>query len=266
MSCAIACLSLALTQLVLLASAPATPQPAASQGPRTAVFTPSQLADDFRILRGALEEGHSGIYRYTSKAQMDAAFDDVEKSLNRPLSGVEFYRLVAPVVARVKCGHTAVVLPDEMQTAPHPQRLILPLQVKVIDGTLYVLRDFSDDGGALVGAAIQSINGVPAEMILATMIKATPADGDVESARRYRLRGRIFANNLVDLLGLEPPYTVSYVNSRKQAAVRVVAGKSPAQILAESRALSTGPADPEASRVDVFRFRPNRSVDDPSIQ
>ena len=32
---------------------------------------PEKLREDFRILRGALEEGHPGIYRYTPKQEMD---------------------------------------------------------------------------------------------------------------------------------------------------------------------------------------------------
>jgi hypothetical protein len=260
MSSAIACLPL-LGQLVLLANAPAILQPtpqAAAQAHQAAVFTPSQLADDVRVLRSALEEGHSGLYRYTPKPQMDLAFDEVEKSLNRPLTSVEFYRLVAPVVAQVKCGHTAVVLPDSSQAGPNSKRLILPLQVKIIDGKIYVLRDFSGDAGGLVGAEVKSINDMPADHILETMIKSTPADGDVESARQYRLRGRIFANNLVDLLGLEAPYTVSFVDAHKNAGVRVVAGKSPAEILAESRARfpqdQLGPKPPELTFLDSGRI------------
>jgi hypothetical protein len=37
--------------------------------------SPEKLREDFRILRGALEEGHPGIYRYTPKAELDKRFD-----------------------------------------------------------------------------------------------------------------------------------------------------------------------------------------------
>ena len=41
---------------------------------------PKLLQEDFQIARTALEQGHSGIYRYTSKVQLDQVFDDSAKS------------------------------------------------------------------------------------------------------------------------------------------------------------------------------------------
>ena len=36
---------------------------------------PDKLVVDFRLARQALEEGHSGIYRYTAKEKLDGLFD-----------------------------------------------------------------------------------------------------------------------------------------------------------------------------------------------
>jgi hypothetical protein len=74
---------------------------------------PEQLREDFLILRRALEEGHPGIYRYTTRTELDKRFEEAEKALDRPMTVYEFYRIVAPVVAAIKCGHTGVrVNPD----------------------------------------------------------------------------------------------------------------------------------------------------------
>src|SRR5262249_41622227 len=67
---------------------------------------PEKLREDFRILRSALEEGHPGIYRYTPKEVLDQRFDEAEKALDHPMNVYEFYRVVAPGVAALKCGHT----------------------------------------------------------------------------------------------------------------------------------------------------------------
>ena len=254
----IACLALTLGQSVCLLDLPS--KPAGNQdASRPPVFTPPQLTEDFQILRKALEEGHSGIYRYTPKAELDAAFDKAEKSLSRPMTCVAFYRLVAPTVATVKCGHTAVALPLGLETTPTSQRPIFPLQVKVLDGKIYVLRDFSSDKGDLAGFEIKSINGKPADDILTTMVKATPGDGDAVAGRLHRLRGRNFGVNLIDLLGLEAPYKVSFWNlETKQEVVHVLQGKEPAQIEFESRARfpreQPGRKPPELTFLDSDRI------------
>jgi len=59
-------------------------KPAAARAPAGAPdpVPPEKLREDFRILRGALEEGHPGIYRYTPKQMLDRRFDQAEKALD----------------------------------------------------------------------------------------------------------------------------------------------------------------------------------------
>jgi hypothetical protein len=179
----------------------ATPAPALAADP----VPPQKLREDFRILRAALEEGHPGIYRYTPKKELDPRFDQAEKALDRPMNVYEFYRIVAPAVAAVKCGHTGVrVSPELDKSKPR-----LPLVVRVLDGKIYVLRDLSSAAGALAGQEVRAVNGMAAEKIVQTMLAAVPGDGDVQTARLQRIGGSNFATNLIDLLGLESPYTVA---------------------------------------------------------
>ena len=72
----------------------------AAQARPAAKLEPGLLQEDFRIFCGALEEGHSGIYRYTPKIEMDRAFDAAFQRIVRPMSALEFYRLLAPVVEK----------------------------------------------------------------------------------------------------------------------------------------------------------------------
>lgn len=169
-----------------------------------------KLREDFRILRGALEEGHPGIYRYTPKAELDKQFDQVERALDQPMDVYEFYRILAPAVAMLKCGHTGVrVNPDLDKGKP-----LFPLAVRVLDDKLYVLRDVSNGKGTLAGKEIRAINGVTAATILQRMLAATPGDGDVQTSRLRRLSGN-FAANLIDLLGLESPYRITYWDAKQ---------------------------------------------------
>ena len=171
---------------------------------------PEKLREDFRILRGALEEGHPGIYRYTPKEELDKRFDGAERALDRPMNVYEFYRVVAPAVASLKCGHTAVrVNPDLDKGRP-----VFPLLVRVLDGELYILRDLSNAKTALAGKEIRAINGVTADAIIQAMLAATPGDGDVQTSRLRRVADA-FASDLIDLLGLESPYRVTYRDDKQ---------------------------------------------------
>src|SRR6266568_843556 len=89
---------------------------------------PEKLREDFRILRSALEEGHPGIYRYTPKAELDSVFDATAARIDRPMTALEFYRVLAPVVAALKCGHTSMGLSEELQKRAIP---LFPAEVRV---------------------------------------------------------------------------------------------------------------------------------------
>jgi hypothetical protein len=179
--------------------------------PASGPLPPAQAREDFAILRGALEEGHPGIYRYTPKAEMDRIFDQAARSLGDPQHGprdaAAFYRVVAPVVAAVKCGHTEVYPPDALRDAV--RRQLLPLQVKVLDRKVYVLRDLATPDRRLAGAEIRAVNGVPVDRIVTTLLAAAPGDGDVQTSRQIEIGGFHFGEGLSLLLDLHSPYEVS---------------------------------------------------------
>jgi hypothetical protein len=178
---------------------------------------PEKLREDFRILRQALEEGHPGIYRYTAKAELNDRFKQVEKVLDRPMNVYEFYRIVAPAVAALKCGHTGVrVNPDLDKGKP-----VLPLVVRLLDGKVYVLRDLSSMQPSLLGKEIRGVNGLEGGRIVQRLLAAVAGDGDVQTARLRRIGGVNFNRELIDLLGLESPYAVTFWDA-KQGRERTV--------------------------------------------
>jgi hypothetical protein len=97
----------------------------------TKKFEPRQLREDFQIARQSLEEGHSGLYRYTKKAELDRIFDEAENSLDHPMDFYEFYRVMVPTIAAIKCGHTNVSRSPDVRE--ETERLLwLPFDVKVL--------------------------------------------------------------------------------------------------------------------------------------
>jgi hypothetical protein len=176
-----------------------------------AKIEPGLLQEDFRIFRSALEEGHSGIYRYTPKAEMDRTFDSAAQQIVRPMSALEFYRLLAPVVAKIKCGHTAVLPPRDLQAALAKTIPLFPFDVEVSDGKVYTTREYMPDEQHLTGLEVREINRVPIERIITTMIAATPGDGDSSTVRPWRIgHGGAFPRLLYSLVGIESPFVIEF--------------------------------------------------------
>jgi len=102
-------------------------------------FEPKQLQEDFRIMRSALEEGHSGIYRYTKKDELDKIFDAAQRKLDRRWTHSSFtgwrsrrgqYQM------RTYAGSASTGRAEFVNTgAP-----ILRFSVEVLDGKVFISR------------------------------------------------------------------------------------------------------------------------------
>jgi hypothetical protein len=213
-------------------------------------FEPKQLREDFQIARRCLEEAHPGLYRYTKKVEMDRIFDEAEKSLNHPMDFYEFYRVMALPIAAIKCGHTDVSLSPGMREEIERQPG-LPFEVKMLDSGAYVFRDYTKSGN-LCGKEIQSINGVPIDQILSTMMTFESQDGDVLTSRQ-RVIGQHFGFNLILLLGLRAPYDVVLAGNGTNAPEKFqFAGLTHDEVLQASKTLY--PKDQENKDVKDLTF------------
>jgi Peptidase family S41 len=213
-------------------------------------FEPKELREDFEIARHALEEGHGDLYRMRSKAELDRVFDQAERVLNQPMDFYEFYRVMAPTLAAIRCGHTGLGLPHEIREEIDGQPWI-PFDVKVLDSKAYIFRDYAK-GGALAGREILSINGVPARRILSTMVAAAMKDGTTLTTRERDASGW-FGLNLIALLGLKAPYEVVVTGAGANQGERLtVAALKPADRSELSKKLY--PQDQDSKEFADIRF------------
>lgn len=185
------------------------PEPVVAAPDSSVTYTPAQLHRDLRVLREALEEGHPGIYRFVPKPELDLKFQRADAQLVRPMTALQFYRLLAPVVASIKCGHTTLRPSGAIQQREAAEPLI-PIEAAVLNSKVYVARDFSAEG-RLAGAQILSINGVDTASILKSMLTVVHGDGDSATAGPHQLSTRRgFARNLYLIAGLQSPFTIRY--------------------------------------------------------
>jgi len=211
---------------------------------------PAQLKQDLQIVHDALKEGHPGIYRYTAKAEIDRHFARAEARLTRPMTALEFYRIAAPSVGALKCGHTELGVPADVQAKLREVTPVLPVDLRVLDGKIFVYRDLTAAGG-LTGVEIRSINGIGAKELLSQMAAVVHGDGDTPAASAARLgRGR-FARMLYTLATVESPFRIRYRKGGKDLDV-VVEGISVQQL--EQAMLEKFPRDKRAPSNATYRF------------
>jgi hypothetical protein len=221
---------------------------ASAQAP--ASFEPMALREDLQIARQALEEGHSGIYRYTEKAILDRRFDEAMRALDRPMDALAFYRVLMPTVAAIRCGHTTPLLPLDAK-ADLLKTLLLPMDVKVLEGKVFIYRDFAQQG-ALAGREIRTINGLSITRLLAVCLAAAPGDGDVPTGRAHWVSQR-FKELLFTLKGMQGSFELELLDphTRHRTTAKVL-GRSLADLRqASERAF---PQDQHSKRFAEWSF------------
>lgn len=172
-------------------------------------FTPPQLTEDFHIFRTALEEGHPGIYRYMSKEKMDHHFAEAAKKLAYSMDEYDFFRVLAPVIAAIGCGHTNVNISESEREQFAATVPLLPFRVCFSDDKVYIFRDYSGDAKGLAGSELRTVNGREVKAIVAALLQVISGDGEIPTSRR-RGAEQSFSLGLALVLGMNDPYTVTY--------------------------------------------------------
>src|SRR5262252_4673381 len=122
-------------------------------------LSPAQTQTDFDLMRKALEEAHTGLYRYLSKPEMDRVFTAQRAKLNRPMSKTEFLAVLMETTAAIHCGHTGVQ-PDVETQAALAAAPLFPLRVMIEKQRLLVVtNDTASDATIRPGMEILEING-----------------------------------------------------------------------------------------------------------
>lgn len=174
-------------------------------------FSIKELKDDFRLLRTALEEGHAGLYRYTPKQELDQQFEALLGKLTQPLTANEFLLHLAPLIANINDGHTAVMFSSSYEDYLKKQPIFFPFKLKFIEKKAYLFRNYSEHTNLDMGGEVISINGQPISTIIEKMLPLISSDGHIETSKYRVLESTIYFGRACNILfGITTEYSLVY--------------------------------------------------------
>jgi C-terminal processing protease CtpA/Prc len=154
---------------------------------RAQVYTATELQSDFDLLRSALQEAHGGLYRYSTKAEMDKTFTRLRAQLNSPLTQYQFMAVISELLSATHDGHMRLEF-DPNTTASIVKARLLPLRLLVEGNTLRVLlNDTPHDATILPGMELVSINGHSASKLAESFMTKISGDGFIETGKKRRI-------------------------------------------------------------------------------
>jgi C-terminal processing protease CtpA/Prc len=154
-------------------------------------YDPEELRVSSRELFQELSRKHPGFYRYVSKASLDSSIDSTITTINRPLTGIDYYRKLKPLIAKIGCVHTGISLSEDYQRHLDTTSTLLPLALFTdAKRRVFISHLYDTTQTVPIGAEVLSINGQDIKAILQRLMDAIPADGYNQSEKLLVLNHR----------------------------------------------------------------------------
>jgi hypothetical protein len=178
-------------------------------------FSPKELEEDYSLFRAALEESHPSLYWYTPKDSMDYYFEVGKSKLKDSLTESGFRYVMAYVISKIRCGHTAVRASRGAAGFPFSQGSSFPLFVKAWPDTVVVTANLNrKDSNITRGVILKSIDGKPINFIVDSMFSFLSTDG-YNTTHKYQTlsNGSTFRTLYAVIFGLKQRTPVEFIDT-----------------------------------------------------
>ncbi len=162
------------------------------------IVTPDKLHQDVDFAYEKLQELHPKLNWYISKKEIDFKFDSLKKTINRPLTPVQFYFKLQPVIAKIREGHLALKMPSkkfnkkEIKVLKNKKGLFGRFEYYVSDDHLYIIENKDSIENIKPGTEILSINKIPVSDYLKKYRNLINSDGYNTTFQDYYLKDVFF--------------------------------------------------------------------------
>lgn len=127
-------------------------------------ITVKKMHHDIDFAYKKLQKRHPKLYLYTPKEVMDRQFDSLKKSITTPLTPLEFFTRLSPVVASIKQGHTFTYPPTRDYPKKEEEKLkkeigaFSQFEFEIFQGKLYVIKNDSKHPEIKIGDELTKVN------------------------------------------------------------------------------------------------------------
>jgi len=145
------------------------------------LFEPRQIKADIDTLISKLKDGHPTFLNHYEANSLKSKIDSIKKSVTRPMSSLDFFRIMQPIVSID--GHTSLLYNGPLYD--NEESPLFPFKVIIFNNSLYIKENLSENEALIKGSVIEKINGIPSEDIIRNLIRYIP--GEKESYKSKRL-------------------------------------------------------------------------------
>ena len=165
---------------------------------RATHIPPEKLRKDVDFAYAKLKELHPNLYWYISKQKLDRKFDSIKQTINQPLTPLQFYFKLQPVIADIREGHLSLRIPikkftkKEIKALENKKAMFSRFEYYVKDDRLFIIENQDSLENIKPGTEILSINDIPVSEYLKKYRKLISSDGFNTTFQSYFLKDWFF--------------------------------------------------------------------------
>lgn len=184
---------------------------------RASCIPPEQLKEDVDFAYSKLQQMHPQLYWYIPKKELELKFDSLKQTINEPLTPLQFYFKLQPVIAGIREGHLSLRIPrkkftkKEIKTLEHKKGLFSRFEYYISGDQMYITENRDSIEHIQQGTEILSINHIPVSEYIKKYRNLISSDGYNTTFQPYFLKDLFFnyytaENGLADRAILETLY------------------------------------------------------------
>jgi len=142
-----------------------------------------KLHQDVDYLQKMFLTMHPDADLYISKDSLNYLFKQAKSSITTPISPIEYYSVIAPVITAVKQGHSRVIYPSNKITKQQVKAYkktrgpLNQFTYQWINDTLFITENNTKNKNIPIGSAVLKINGIDPKSLFQNYIKNNASDG-----------------------------------------------------------------------------------------
>jgi len=172
-------------------------------------FSQAELQADFTELQRLITMYHPKLY--TDREAIERLSEENYGRIRDGMTELDFYRLLAPIVASLNCGHSSISLSQPSLARLHAEGVFFPLPLYLVGRRAFItMQGF--DAEISPGAEILSINGRSMATIIEELFDSMCSDGTNETYKYMINRADGFMYWYRYLLDDDTVYEIAYRN------------------------------------------------------
>ena len=229
-------------------------------------YTVQALKEDFSLLRSAVEKVHPGTYWYSPKDSISIYFDRAYSQIDHEMTEREFYRLILPVLAQIRCGHTYPEMSKAYLESDRPKKQYLPFKLFFENDRLFIVQNLSTDSSLGEGDEIMKLGDIPVSEMAKRARTLQSADGNNESWKNKFVALFYLEEVYTEYYGGKSPFPITVIDTKGvtrettvSAPEKMIAPAKPKAQLSRKEFIKQEKARLEEERAALIKFRLTKS-------